>query len=608
MKKIIISVFTILSLLLSMVATPALASSVSLNDTTKKNPSDGIGRIDISSVISSASLPDYETELSGTYTYSGKVLIGYKAKSDVYTTDYYNIATVNDDGTGFKLIFSGVIPTKAKANGVRYMPFRDNKRVLLGDYVLECTPNIDNCTSAKIVPIEFPPIIEEDPNTTHTWSEIIIAPDNKHMSWTSLRSDIGAIAAIGVLDRKEDNYVIENPQLISTVPYFESASENNTLFDVSEVDKTTDAAINVTTNAAVKLTIDSDVSVTTDDAIRIITDVGEEYIIPNILRGGEVKQFIHGGNSISIVGQKLYSTTDSIIQDLKSNKLTQITYTPGYDETTIFSPDERLGMVMSTRFSKKTDPAIFGLMPRPYGSYTSMGINSILYTYSVTGVRKSREGNIGPALVDINRSMKEKGYKGISLNTDENWVYYSPMSWSPNGKSAMWVEGLRGDSSQMRLQKVNLLDYKPKKTVPFETTTDNIPYAQDLSVLDYINPNIEGKIVGKHSGYINYVRNISSVSQGKTETEYVNYSDDGINFYNGYEKINYNYGGESCYEANIELTGKEQGEMDLKATFSALGGNMPAKLLFDTDTDGNPKSYGYVRYNGVKLNIKDLSK
>ncbi len=160
----------------------------------------------------------------------------------------------------------------------------------------------------------------------------------------------------------------------------------------------------------------------------------------------------------------------------------------------------------------------------------------------------------------------------------------------------------------MRLQKVNLLDYKPQKTVPAKKTTDNIPYAQDLSVLSSIDPNIEGKIAGKKSGYIYYVRNTSQNHSGKTESQYVNYSDDGVNFYNGYEKLNYNYGGESCYESNIELTGKQNGKMKLKATFSVLGGNMPAKLLFDKDADGNPKSYGYVTYNGVTLNISELSK
>ncbi|ULT54857.1 hypothetical protein L1999_17100 [Neobacillus drentensis] len=254
-----------------------------------KKTIESIGRVDVSSVP----LPNDVKLQSGTYTYSGKVLISYKTENDILSADFYNLAVLNDDGTDFQVIFSGVIPTKEKANGIRYMPFQDNKRVLLGDYVLECTPNIDTCTSAELVSIEYPSILEEDARTTHHWSEIIIAPDNKHMSWTMLRSDIGAAVAIGILERKSDSYVIENVQLISTIQNFEHDPNN------------------------------------------------PGFIFPRAIRGGEVKQFVRGGNAISAVGGKRSSTPDSIVQDLTSEDLTQVTYTPGYDETTIFSPDER---------------------------------------------------------------------------------------------------------------------------------------------------------------------------------------------------------------------------------------------------------------------------
>lgn len=556
MKKRVVPVLVAMSLLFSM-TTPTLASDVSLDSNSLEASSNGIGRTAISTIPLPSSVKKLE---SSTYTYSGKVLLIYKTENDINTTDFWNIAVMDDDGTNFKVIFSGVIPTKPKSPGIRIMPFQDNKRVLLGDYVLECAPNIDNSTSAKIVPIEYPSSLVDDARITTHWSEIIIAPDNKHMSWTILRSDIGGAAAIGVLTRKTDNYVIENAQLISSIPAFKEDPKK------------------------------------------------PGYMIPNPLRGGEVKQFVKGGNAISVVGGKTFSTPDSVVQDLDSDKTTQITYTPGYDETTIFSPDERLGMVMSTRFSEHTDPAIFGLMPRPYGIYTFTDMMWPLYTYAITGVRNFREGNIGPVLIDINRSMNQPGYKGVQLTTDKNWVYYSPMSWHPNGKRAMWLEGYRGSNgSQMRIQKVNLLDYKPKQTVPIKPTTDNIPYGiKDLTVLNSVNPNVNVKIAGKTSGYMSYTRNASSIFSGQSEVQYVNYSDDGVSFYNGYEKININAGGESRYEANVQLTGSKQGEMKFRATFSALWGATPAKLLFDTDADGQPKSYGYATYDGTTLRIEDL--
>ncbi|MDQ8735611.1 hypothetical protein [Paenibacillus sp. LHD-38] len=516
----------------------------------------GIGRIAVSSVP----MPDEIKLQSGTYTYSGKVLVTYTTDKDLHRKDFFNLASMNDDGTDFKVIFSGEITAKPKANGIRFLPFQDNTRVLLGDYVLECIPDIDTCISAKLVPIVYPSYIEADPKTTHHWSEIIIAPDNKHVSWTLLRADMGGGAAIGVLEREADAYMITNVQLISSLSNFDPDPNR------------------------------------------------PGYLIPKPVRGGEVKQFVRGGSAVSVVGGKRNGTPDSIVQDLSTEEITQITHTPGYDETTIFSPDERLGIVMSTRFSKATDPAIFGLLPRPYALQTLMGMAWSLYMYAVSGVRQFRRGNIGPVMIDIQRSMNETGYQGIQLTTDEDWVYCSPMSWHPNGKHVMWPEMARGSGgSQMRLQKAELLDYEPQASVPVVETPDDIPYGiKDLSALQSVNPDIEGKIAGRSTGYMSFSRSSDGTS-GKTEAEYVNFSDDGVHFYNGYEKAYYDFNLENRYEADLRLNGSTQGEMKLRATFSPVFGPSPTKLLFEADVDGNPKSYGHATYNGVTLHISDLS-
>ncbi len=496
----------------------------------------GIGRVFISTIPmpSTVALVD-----CATYTYSGKVLVTYKTANDINTTDFWNIAVCNDDGTCFKNIFSGVITPNAKANGIRYMPFQDNKRVLLGDYVLECTPDIDCCKNATLVPIVYPAVIDTDARIGKRWSEVIIAPDNKHMAWSVLTPTWSLGQFIGVLSRQTNSYVLENVQFLKS---------------------------------------------------------------PG--SAGEVKQFVKGGNAISSIGAEAFVTTDSVIQDLAAANITQITYTPGYDETTILSPDEHLGITMTTRFSTNTDPAIIGIMPRP--SYIALGLSGCLYSYSVTGVRDGRSGNVGPALININRSMNVAGYKGISLNTDENWAYYSPMSWHPSGKRAIWMEGLKGSSPvTKRMQKVTLLDYIPSKPVPIVTTTEKIPYG--TSDLNQFYSSVSGvalwQIAGKSSGYV-----ILSYT-GTMEAQYINYSDDGVNFYNGYEKSSINFTGESSYEANLQLTGPIPGIMNLRATFGPIFGVKPAcPLLFDIGADGQCKSYGYATYNGVTLYINDLIK
>lgn len=48
--------------------------------------------------------------------------------------------------------------------------------------------------------------------------------------------------------------------------------------------------------------------------------------------------------------------------------------------------------ILSARFSPKSDPAILGLVPRPYAAGLNMGLGMFTYTYAVTGVRRGRAG------------------------------------------------------------------------------------------------------------------------------------------------------------------------------------------------------------------------
>src|SRR5699024_1752889 len=209
------------------------------------------------------------------------------------------------------------------------------------------------------------------------------------------------------------------------------------------------------------------------------------YLVPQPMRGGEVKQFVRGGTAISIVGAVDGSLPDSVVQDLGSTELTQITRTPGYDETTIFSPDEKLGVVMSSRASEGTDLAVLGLLPRPHAALTGMGLAWATYAYTVTGVRQWRRGNVGPVLINIERSQNEPGYQGVPLNSpDDSWVYISPMSWHPDGRRVLWPEMLRGSDQpgrlrQVRLRRAELLDHCPHPAVPVQPTPAEIPYALD---------------------------------------------------------------------------------------------------------------------------------
>lgn len=527
-------------------------------------------------------LPDYVKAPTGTYTPSGKVLVSYKRdnainnidkndinKNDILQADkdYTYIAIVNDDGNDFRDIYEGIIKPLPTANGIRYMVYADNKRVLLGDYVLECIPDIDGCKSAELIPVKYPWGIDSDEKVFCHWSEIIIAPDNKHICWTMLTKGLGAVNMIGVLNREADSYVINDTQIISSGSFF--------------IDK-----------SAIK----------------------DGYLTKQIRRGGEVKQFIRGGTAISLVGAGKESIlADTVVQDLMTEDVDQITYCPGYEETTIFSPDEKLGIVMSTRASAKSNCAVIGLLPRPCGSMVSGALIATAYQYSVSGVRQFRRGNIGPVLINIEKSLNDKNYMGAALNEpDDKWVYVSPMSWHPDNKKAMWPEMLKGNYDETRLRIVEIPDYIKDVTVPPLDTPDEIPYGikdeSKLWVQD--DSDIKELINGRHSGIVELIkenvkaRNADSKIIQLIEARYENYSDDGKSFYNGFEKCIITASGEYILEADLELIGEIKGCMKLRLTFAYSGTKV--MLSFSDAEDGRPASYGYAEYNGIRINVEDM--
>lgn len=361
------------------------------------------GKIEIVTVP----LPEGMTAVNGTYTYSGRVLA-----ANYEPDDRFHVITLNDDGTDVREIYHGKIPQVPTANGIRWMCFSDNKRVLLGDYVLEVTPDLDHPESAEVLPVEYPQELMKYPGLFRHWSEIIISPDSEHIIWTML-TFTGAANFLGRLVRGEGVYHIEDICCIS--------SQAEVLPDPAR----------------------------------------EGYVIPQTLRGGEVKQFVHGGRAISLVGNS-DCISDSVIEELDTGNTMQFSQTSGYEETAIFSPDETMAICMSPRFSLATDCSVIGMVPLPHSGFVRAGIINPAYNYAIASQRQFRMGNIGPALVDAQRTRQEgRGYSGVDLSDPENrFVYVSPMSWAPCSTKALWNEHTRASDPEKlgRLRVVMLLD------------------------------------------------------------------------------------------------------------------------------------------------------
>lgn len=469
-------------------------------------------------IVRQIPLPEgIKLEPGGIYTYTGRVAVQYRIPGE--DAERLHIATVNDDGTGWHEIFDGLVHLLPDGNGLRFMPFPDNQRALLGDYVFECEPDMDTADPAlsKMVPVHYPDEIKNMPYLWKVWSEIIISPDNEHIGWNGLGASAGVY--VGKLCRGENEYFIDDVQTISG---------------------------------------------------QTITEDKEHpgCVVLGPMRGGEIKQFTRGGLSVSMVGNGR-GAGGSVEQALDSEDFRVVTNCPGYDETTIFSPDNRLGVTMTTRFSPETSSAFLGLIPRRGNDTTKHCLTSFVYMYGVAEVRQGKEGNVGPALIDISRSVSEEGYLGVNLSDPSGeWVYYSPMSWHPSSKKLMWNEGQKktiGDG--IRLSIAELPDYVPGETIPASTLPENIPYAYKGVDLKggLSTPGInEIKLAGKYSGYVTSTVDM----QGKmsSKTVYENFSDDGKSFLNGWESASspgLTSPGDSVYDAKLKLTGEHTGEMDL---------------------------------------------
>lgn len=496
-------------------------------------------------------LPDDIMVVSGTYSPSGRVLLTYQRPGD--TGDYYRLATLNDDGTDFLDIYEGEIQKKPGANGIRFMCFSDNRRVLLGDYVLECEPDMDHCTGSRLVPVVYPPMAEDSSPYAMRWSEIVVAPDNAHMAWTALSGTSGSVNLLARMVRGEDGYRLE---------------------DVKEI---------------------------AGDSILIPDTDHPGYSRLGVVRGGEIKQFVRGGKGISLAGMGADTKiADSVVQALDSEEVVQITHTPCYDETTILSPDERLGIVMSTRFSPKTNCAILALVPRPYMRLSLMEAILPIYMFSVASVRQQGDGNIGPALIELDRSMGEDGYLGVNLSDPEGrWVYHSPMSWHPDSRSAMWVERERG-GGRGRLRIVRLPEYVPSEPVPPGPVPEEIPYARPVDSIRPVSLDTMGqiRIKGAHSGEF-YV---DTADESEKKYIYERYSDDGKIFYKGEESFGRVEGG-CIYRADLTVSGDKQGRMELQICFAQENMWSPVTLDYSQDENGLCRTRGYAEYQGKRLSV-----
>ena len=153
----------------------------------------------------------------------------------------------------------------------------------------------------------------------------------------------------------------------------------------------------------------------------------------------------------------------------------------------------------------------------------------------------------------------------------------------------------RKNGTKRRLKKLELSNYKPSTYPKNENTTDDVPYALDMSEMDNIKfeTKTNGIIKGKHSGQIEYYNSGFSQTTQTVKLNYINYSDDGKKFYNGEEIYEGDRTSKFVLSSNVIVNGSETGQNNFTITF-------------DTNSDLiKSETKGYATYGGKTIRAED---
>ena len=153
------------------------------------------------------------------------------------------------------------------------------------------------------------------------------------------------------------------------------------------------------------------------------------------------------------------------------------------------------------------------------------------------------------------------------------------------------------DKVTKRIRIVHLDNYEPGEMLINKKTPDNISYAKTLDDMKNIPPtSFNGTFKGKNSGIMTFNKNSSWC-----KSEYIDYSDDGKTFYNGYEEFEYLDERQRAGKltSNLTMKGEKVGTMNLTITM-----NNDGNIVFENEQQ-QKISYGYVEYNGKILTIED---
>jgi hypothetical protein len=442
-------------------------------------------------------------------------------------SDAVQIYTVRENGRDLRCL-SCDAPRADAEPLLKPFPFEDGRRVLLrvgeqspvspADHaVLECTPSVADCRRAAVVPITPPDAT--DPGVVQDQREYRIAPDGVTVGLTQIRSrpggDPGYAAIVGRLVRRTDHYEVSGPRVVSDL--------------------------------------------------------------------GELKNFTPDGRSALVSG---FSTMpyqagnpDDVRIDLRTGRITRVTFAGDYDEDIDVSPDGRWYVVGSGRAAELFDTV--SQVRRP--NFLGPGLEALTGYLFVS----HRAELLEPWLVRM--GAEARGALGQQLNAGSNASGYDarvPMAWSPTGDSITYWETSGNPFAPATVDSRIVVDHL--------TGRRRVPRSRPAAspVPDWA-PTLAGYVPAAFSaprsrdGHRSGRASVTSSESGGRRTVTVvfdRFSDDGEWVVSGTESATFSGGltGETGYRADLTLSGAHRGF--LRADAPSLGaGGLTGTIVSEVD-------------------------
>lgn len=461
--------------------------------------------------------------------------------ASVYTG--VHLILVKTDNTSFpngdpwKCMTCGV-PKNNTAGSTELSPypqaFKDGKRVLIGTNIVSCGEELlasEKCTPEKvhIYPIRWDNKADGS-GPGGTIRELRIHPDNVHIGFNSFGISSGKIDEHGYFGRLRFN------------PSPSTGTPRTPRYDI----------INVT------------VLFNPNTSQPISANGSELRTNPSAIVVGEFRGFTGSGKEVTYVGNPVESCNiDLFAADLTTGNVRRLTSHPEYADPIDVSPDDKWQVILDTR---GTGRQMFLAGLRGIPPVTDMASVTVTASTRNNGQRRFFE----PWLLDhdgdrgsyFGQKINAAGDESAGSVNDPNWNAGADPRWSPDGTRIVYFQNLvtppacggrnplpcpnsteqGGRASRVML--AHLISREPIIPEEIDPVPDEVPWGTPYTPGDKIpersypsagNYTLKGKKSGSASVSIAYGRhNPSIMTVGAT---YHNFSDDGLSFISGSEKV-----------------------------------------------------------------------